>query len=261
VGLLARAAGPVAAVPLLVQGIDMLCRIAASVSSSGHVLADVPLGQRVTRDALRSVAMSEGLGLSRLRRRSSWVNCMVDSLGLPRGLLGAFLMGRWTPDLIHERLHQGGAAWLAAMVEGGVKVLGGGLAKCKAPRTEGASLPLRQPFVVLDFGSFQLPVFVPLVAKLSCYAQFRERDTALLGSLRLRAQEWAKAESVADLDAAMCLPGSIALSFLVSVPEAGASQLLASRAASASVRGGVSLSFWERYAPWTSSPGGVCLRA
>jgi len=175
-------------------------------------------------------------GVVRLRRRSGWAEPLRLLLGLDAGYLGAFLRGRWKPDLPSEHA-PGHVRFLSALVKSGVKVVGSGLVRCELTKSgqhpgkeeeQRHGRPMR--YTVLALGGEYHTVVPELVASLSSLALFRARDSALISLLRLRALEWCKSRGVTAEDAVLCIPSSIALAALVSGPEAAAVGLLDSRA-------------------------------
>ncbi|GFM95128.1 hypothetical protein MMARV_C013P2 [viral metagenome] len=171
----------------------------------------------------------EVAGATRLRRRAVWVNQVSGLLGLSSGSLGAYLRGRWTPDLPMSAAPL--ARELAALLEGGAKYLGAGTAEVR-PLTrvevkEDVEV-VATPFLGLSVGGDVVRILPELVFYLSARASFRERDTTLVSSLKFKALEWCKSRFLTDATVAFCLPWSVALACSVSRPESGATRALES---------------------------------
>lgn len=170
--------------------------------------------------ALRAGAEVEGS--TRLRSRARWVLRLTTLLGLPPGALGAFLRGRWTPDLPSSALP--GTRELGELVQGGAKFLGGGTSASQPGGEDDRDYTV--PWAAFWLGGDVLRVYPELVGRLSSYACFRERDPSLLASLRLRAIEWCKERRLPDLEVALMVPGSVAVAAARSRPEAAAERLM-----------------------------------
>jgi hypothetical protein len=218
------------------------------LKSPEEILGDLPGDER---ERLRFSAVSLG-GASRLRKRSSWGNALGHSLGLKRGLLGAYLHGRWKPDLTVQDRSMGRV--MQALIAGGAKVIGGGLLESRTG-DDGEKKPRKLPFVHVLLGESSYCVCPQLLSILGVYACFKKRDSVLLSALRLRASEWLKSQSVSELDSILVLPATVALAFLVSGPEAAGREILGS--AEASVARGrsswaVLVNPWQRdtYSAW-----------
>jgi hypothetical protein len=176
---------------------------------------------------------------------------MVEALAIKEGMLGAFLSGRWTPDL-----PSGGAPslsdWLASVIDVGAKVVGGGLCGVGDPKHK------QQPFVRLCLGNTVVNVLPGLLARLVNYSCFRQRGPSLLAALRTRAVEWCKENHVLDVDSALCMPGTVALAYCKSGPEVAAEGLLRSVAAGvAEGNAGLVTRFLYQLSPWSTTVTGV----
>jgi hypothetical protein len=100
-----------------------------------------------------------------------------------------------------------------ALIDGGARLLGGGVVQ-----TESGN---REVFVRLSLRDGSEEILPALVAKLSNLCMFRTRDAALVSTLRLRALEWCKAQGLGH-EASLLVPGSVALAVRVSSPERNA---------------------------------------
>nr|QHD64747.1 ORF2 [Plasmopara viticola lesion associated ambiguivirus 2] len=199
----------------------------------------------------RQEELVSGTGLPRLRQRSKLTHALGESLQIKRGLLGAFLAGRWRPDLPRAE-GPSVAAWFSALVVGGVKIVGGGL--CAQGDTE----KQRQPFVRLLLGDTVVTVLPGLLARLSNYSAFRKRNPTLVAALRTRAIEWCKAQGVPDVDSCLCIPGTVALAYVRSAPDEAATSIMSTVAAEES-RGKTGLLHRLSYNlnPWVVTSSGV----
>lgn len=199
----------------------------------------------------RQEEIVSGDSLPRLRQRSKLTHALGESLQIKRGLLGAFLTGRWRPDLPSTE-GPTVASWLSALVVGGTRIVGGGL--CAV----GDSEKQRQPFVRLLLGETVVTVLPGLLARLTQYSVYRTRSPALVSALRTRAVEWCKAQGVPEVDACLCIPGTVALSYLRTAPEEAGINLLSTVAAEES-RGKTGLvhRFFYNYNPWRITNSGT----
>lgn len=221
--------------------------VAASTSLVGlsqGVLEPVLEERRVRKANLRDLPISAG-GTARLRKRAKWVVGLAEKLGLRDGALGAFLSGRWTPDLPGSKGARSASAYFSSLLVDGARVQGATRVTVAGGHTWVAHVNL---------GSNRLLVDPQMLAALSSYACFRRRDNALVSALRLRAKEWCKKVGFPDLEASLVVPGTVALATLVSAPEAAGSELLDSRAGVASFEGR-RLSWLERLAPYGQPAG------
>jgi hypothetical protein len=184
-------------------------------------------------------------GILRLRRRQAWTNSMVHMLGLNQGRLGAFLAGRWTPDLTGFE-QPGPKRFISALLLDGARVLGGGF--LATTRQVGAEVVHgRTPYLRLGLGVSEHTVLVDALAKLSLYSCYRRRDQNLVAALRVRCTEWCRDNGINDQDAALLLPSTVALAFLRSSPEEAGSELLRARSLEDARWGAYVQSTKERY--------------
>lgn len=179
------------------------------------------------RDRL-AVSLVSGYA-GRLRKRASWVNRLSYSLGLRGGALGAFLCGRWKPDLLTLGSEKESSAYWAAILEFGARVEGFAELSCKDGSKVWASH--------LSLGSVRVLVIPELVARLSVYASYRKRDANLVSALKLRALEWCKEKGLLEWDLALSLPASVALACLRNAPELSGIDLLRSNVGMAAAKG------------------------
>lgn len=198
----------------------------------------------------RQEELVSGTGLPRLRQRAKLTHALGESLQIKRGLLGAFLTGRWRPDLPRTE-GPSVSAWFSALIVGGVKIVGGGL--CAVGDVD----QQRQPFVRLLVGETVVTVLPGLLARLSNYSAFRKRTPNLVAALRTRAIEWCKAKGVLDVDSCLCIPGTVALAYVRSAPDEAASSIMSTVAAEES-RGkdGLVHRFMYNYNPWRITSSG-----
>jgi len=165
---------------------------------------------------------------------------LSSEFGLPPGVLGGFLKGRWTPDLSLSD-YPDCTRVLAKLFAGGAKFLGGGHSRTRALETDeikdDVKVPMT-PFLRLAIADTEVLVFPELICLLSTYSFERERTPELFSSLRLRAQEWVKKRYLCDDVAALGLPVSIALSCVPTIPQQVASRLLSEGAGETSVESG-----------------------
>lgn len=149
-----------------------------------------PVGSELEVDKVRiseftHLPVSAATGsAARLRPRSRFVGALELLLGGMPVTVGQLLRGRWTPDLPSASFSAGANFVLAAREEG-VRILGGGSVQSDKPK-DGV-------YVICEFSDGSIEVLFPeLVARLSAYAVFRDRDATLLSALRLRALEWSQ---------------------------------------------------------------------
>jgi hypothetical protein len=167
------------------------------------------------------VSVTSGVAGTRLRRRARWVRALQKDLGGRFGVVGEVLRGRWEPDLPDEH-GSDVLRYVAASVENGVRILGGGFADVSGP-TEGEEETPEQASRRVEKGFYLLVateagddvVFPHLLGHLRQHSLFRQRDSALLLGLRSRAVEWCRARGlvswVADLAVASAV--SFAMEF------------------------------------------------
>jgi len=199
----------------------------------------------------RQEELVSGTGLPRLRQRAKLTHALCESLAIKRGILGAFLSGRWKPDLPTTE-GPTVAAWFSALLVGGARIVGGGLC------ASGDDEKRRQPFVRLLLNDTVVTVLPGLLARLSNYSVFRTRSPALLSALRTRAVEWCKAEGVPDVDSCLCIAGTVALAYVRSAPEEAGVDVMSTVAAE-SARGKDGLVHRLNYAinPWRITTSGT----
>jgi hypothetical protein len=175
---------------------------------------------RLMRD-VAGVSVTSGVAGTRLRRRARWVRALQKDLGGRYGVVGEVLRGRWEPDL-PSVYGSDVLRYVAASVENGVRILGGGFADSGPPEGEEET---REQFLRRREKCFYLlvateegddVVFPHLLGHLRQHSLFRQRDSALLLGLRSRAVEWCRARGlvswVADLAVASAVSFAMELS-------------------------------------------------
>lgn len=173
------------------------------------------------------------MGVSRLRRRSRFVNRLSDDMRLEKGLVGRLLRGRWTPDLPTPQWPAENR-FLAALIQDGVKVLGGGLCgKSPIPAGLDPSDPRMEvvTYMRIDYQGKEVLVIPKLVGLLSTKAVFTRRDAHLVASLRSKAIEWCKLRALDNSCTSLCLPASVALACVKHQPESDGEEVLERSAA------------------------------
>lgn len=154
------------------------------------------------------------LTTGRLRRRARWVRAAEELLGGKRGVVGRMFKGRWLPDLPSDR-NVGAHNYLLATIQGGAKVLGGGLVKNEGTSDPGCGLY----FVVeLEDGSTET-LFPSLLGHLRQYALFRERTLDLALGLRSRGTEWCKSSGFLPWVSDVAVASAVSQTFLHSTHE------------------------------------------
>jgi hypothetical protein len=99
-----------------------------------------------------------------------------------------------------------------AILDGDVKVLGGGLLRSENPAE-------REPFLVIQTDNGR-EVVVPNLLGTLCRGTFgRERDASLLAQLRSRAVEWCAKTKVLPCVVPLLVPGHVALAMRETAPE------------------------------------------
>nr|QLL27758.1 hypothetical protein [Erysiphales associated ambiguivirus 1] len=173
----------------------------------------------------------------RLRARARWVCALRAGLGLENGTIGQLLAGRWTPDL-PDHGAKNGRLWAASLVSG-ARVLGTGTFRnsCKV-RDDDVDV---STWVALGLGTHDIVVVPELLAKLSWYAWGRPRAEPLFTALKMRAAEWAKSAGLHPVDAALVLPGTVALAVCKTHAQKEAEAVMSSR--------GLDGAFWF---PWAT---------
>jgi hypothetical protein len=165
----------------------------------------------------------------------------------------------WLPDLTGRSDARRAVSWLRVWCPHGIRITGTGVTSPVAGRD---SRPIPSP--VKELGEEEAPmsffhwvelavgtegrvlrVCPELLARLSTYAALRPRNLELLMVLRSRALEWVKTVQLPYQDAALVLPGTIALACCLSRQEMAAVDLLGSRAVEKSVLASSSLAAGE----------------
>jgi len=163
---------------------------------------------------VRRTPVSGHLHAPRLRSRAVWVRRFEAILGEAPGVVGAFVRGRWVPDLPdHER--STAANFILTGQENGAKILGGGSVQTLVEGRGGIEIYYH---VELADGSREV-VFPELLSKLSSYALLRQRNADLLSALRLRALEWCRGHGLSGPAAYMAVVSAIKLAWHVSPSE------------------------------------------
>lgn len=160
-----------------------------------------------------------GFTPARLRRRARWVSALQDYLGGRDGAVGRLVKGRWLPDLPRSDRPASVNAVLATL-DGGAKLLGGGALRTTDPG-------VCEPFLVVQMEHGREIVVPNLLGSLCRNTFGRERDAALLASLRSRAVEWCKDKKVCSFEQPLIIPGHVALALRTSAPERFAHESLA----------------------------------
>lgn len=167
-------------------------------------------------------------GISRLRRRSRFVNRLSDELKLEKGIVGSILRGRWTPDLPTQHWPAENR-FLAGLLRDGAKVLGGGLCgKSPIPAGLGPEDPRTEAvtYLRIDISGREVLVIPKLVGFLSIRAVFVKRDGALVASVKTKAIEWCRQRALDHTSVSLALPGSVALALAKHAPEEEAEEIL-----------------------------------
>jgi hypothetical protein len=234
--------------PALRHGFNLVLRHGSLVWDSDvcfHLGLGLALYKTVSapalRQALRSIKLSEGNGqpeevagvvshdttavsAARLRKRSRWVcwlaSRLVDSSQGKRDIVARLIRGRWIPDLPNGE-QAVVAESLKALVDGGVRILGGGTVP-KLGEDGGVECFLH---VRLEDGTCHT-IFPSLVGELACFATFRTRDNATLMALRHRALEWGAKSKLRWFDFQQGFAGSIAFGLVASSYERAAIQVI-----------------------------------
>lgn len=166
----------------------------------------------------------------RLRPRAVWVQKVSSALGLSEKSLGAYLRGRWIPDLSSESRRW--VTSLGNLLEGGAKCIGGGTADTrpltKEEKEEGVGV-VATPLLTLMVADSRVSILPELVLHLTARACFRVRDHTLVPSLKLSAREWCKGRYLTEEVVAHALPYSVGLACCQTRPEQAATRLLEGR--------------------------------
>lgn len=170
-----------------------------------------PAGQVV--HAGGRIAPSAAVSIMRLRRRARWVRALESALGGRNGVVGQMIRGRWTPDLPSPH-HPDVQNYLLASIEDGAKLLGGGVEEVGVERHESDGVY----FVIETLAGVEI-VFPNLLAKLRQYALYRERDDAVLGSLRTRAVDWCRGVKLMPHVADLAVASAVSLAMVPSTHE------------------------------------------
>lgn len=175
---------------------------------------------RLMRD-VAGVSVTSGVAGTRLRRRARWVRALQRDLGGRFGVVGEVLRGRWEPDLPSDH-GSDVLRYVAASVENGVRILGGGFADIGPHEEEKETREryLRRCeecfYLLVSTEGGDDVVFPHLLGHLRQHSLFRQRDSALLLGLRSRAVEWCRARGlvswVADLAVASAVSFAMELS-------------------------------------------------
>lgn len=183
---------------------------------------DIPGGDRLSRaEGLAHVSASGALSsVPRLRARGCATNALQSLLSGPVGSAGAFLRGRWTPDLPSSDRSPILNALLATSSQE-MKLLGVG-----AIRTNARPGPQRVVYVVVETAQGRELVFPALLGRLQQYSLLRERTPELLRGLKARAIEWMKEQEVPAWVSPLAVPGAVARACLETTTEIGAKSQL-----------------------------------
>lgn len=175
---------------------------------------------------MRGVAgasVTSGVAGTRLRRRARWVRALQEELGGRWGVVGEVLRGRWEPDL-PEQHGSDVLRYVAASVENGVRILGGGFARVGLERAEEGesedSLRERRSraaekgfYLLVSFEGCDDVVFPHLVGHLRQHSLFRQRDSSLLLGLRSRAVDWCRARGFDSWVSDVAVASAVTLAF------------------------------------------------
>jgi hypothetical protein len=151
----------------------------------------------------------------RPRRRSSWMRALQALFQLDFPTLVAVLRGRWDQTLpawaeTSER------AVLAAWVGFGVRVVGQTTIASRGGFGETAKEFVSTLLLIEDGEGNKHLVYPELLAKLACFAAFRQRDAALLQTLKFRALDWFKDRNIPWADALLGLHSTVVFGAAVS---------------------------------------------
>jgi len=182
---------------------------------SGLQRAGVDLAAGQAWSASESVGLVSPVGLAadaspRLRPRGLLTRRLQVALELPRGRLGSFLRGRWTPDLPSSARSPFVNAYLATR-KGGAKLLGVGAVRSPQP-DQGL-------YALFDTPHGRELVFPALWGKLALYALMRQRTPELALGLRARAAQWFKEVGLPLWVVPLALPCAVSGALLVPVTE------------------------------------------
>jgi hypothetical protein len=159
---------------------------------------------------------------ARPRRRAVWVRRLASVLGtVPGGTVGAFVRGRWTPDLPSVN-NSAGLNRVLSDRPGGVRILGGGSVLGKRESSD-----IRVAYFVVEdeFGTVST-VFPELLSSLRSYAWLRARESTLVLALRSRALEWCKKQGLPDTATSVAVEAAVGWAWQLSDREREAREQL-----------------------------------
>nr|QDH89831.1 MAG: hypothetical protein H3BulkLitter169370_000002 [Riboviria sp.] len=169
--------------------------------------------------APRTAAPSRGV---RLRRRSKYAAALRHIFGLSNEVsVSQVLSGRWLPDLTDSSKTFAHHVALNMMVEGGVRVLAGGLAQNNDPTN-----PQSFVWLSIEVQGVTLHISPDLYHKVAQYACFRPRTQETLLGIKSRALEEAKNLKMRNEDVALLIPGTVSLAMLHQVEEVKATSMM-----------------------------------
>jgi len=134
-------------------------------------------------------------------------------LGGRNGIVGQMMRGRWTPDLPTPS-NPDVQNYLLASIENGARLLGGGVEEVDVERN-----PKDGVYFVIETLTGVDLVFPALLAKLRQYALYRERDDAVLGSLRTRAIDWCRTVKLEPHVSDLAVASAVSLAMVPSTHE------------------------------------------
>lgn len=217
--------GPI--LPLLVYGGKKLyCQVRdglfqisprGGAAPRGDAVISLPAGYSSGAELLQGggPAAPSGVVFTRLRPRARWVRALEACLGGRKGCVAAFVGRRWRPDL-PDNGRPCIQNYLLGSIEGGARLLGGGVAAAKGEEDEN---PADRIYFIVDSGSGGELVFPALLGNLRTYALFRKRDRELCGALRTRAQGWCKGVGLRPHIMDMAVAGAVPMAMMPSTHE------------------------------------------
>jgi len=169
----------------------------------------------------RRLPVSAHLECARLRRRTVWVRRLECVLGGATGVVGAFVKGRWVPDLPRSD-RTNFANLVLTHTRGGAKILGGG-----SVQTGEGDTHREETYLVVELpdGSRET-IFPELLSRLSSYALLRKRDADLVSAMRLRALEWCKGAKLSNTVSWWAICSAIKMAWPVSDLESSVSEVI-----------------------------------